>query len=133
MQGEPMRTLPPIGRGPLAGPVTAAAVILDPERVPEGLNDSKQLTARRRVVLAQVLQGCAHVGVGHASVDEIERHNIMRASHIAMQRAIANLPVAPDYVLFDGTMVPRGFNLAGEAVVRGDMRCLSISAASYHG
>jgi ribonuclease HII len=119
-----------VGRGPLAGPVTAAAVILDPKKIPEGLNDSKQLSIKRRMALAEALATCAQVGVGHASVAEIEVHNILRASHFAMQRAIAALPQQPDLVLIDGSMVPRGLNLPAQPVVKGDMRCLSISAAS---
>ena len=93
-----------VGRGPLAGPVTAAAVILDPTRIPDGLNDSKQVSAKRRTVLAALLRECAWVSVGHASVEEIEQHNILMASHIAMQRAIAGLAETPDLVLIDGSM-----------------------------
>jgi ribonuclease HII len=119
-----------VGRGPLAGPVTAAAVILDPARIPEGLNDSKQLSIKRRQSLADTLLECADVSVGHASVEEIEQHNILRASHFAMLRAIAGLALRPDLVLIDGSMVPRGLNVPAEPVVKGDRRCLSISAAS---
>ncbi|WP_300032745.1 ribonuclease HII [uncultured Roseobacter sp.] len=119
-----------VGRGPLAGPVTAAAVILDPQNIPEGLNDSKQLSKKRREHLAELLKDCAVVSVGHASVAEIEQENILRASHIAMQRALAGLHTAPDHVLIDGSMIPRGLNLAATPVVKGDTRCLSISAAS---
>ncbi|MFK7763559.1 MAG: ribonuclease HII [Roseobacter sp.] len=119
-----------VGRGPLAGPVTAAAVILNPEQIPEGLNDSKQLSIKRRIALAEILVDCATVSVGHASVEEIEQHNILRASHFAMQRAIAGLPIQPDLVLIDGSMIPRGLNLPAQPVVKGDTRCLSISAAS---
>ena len=90
-----------VGRGPLAGPVTAAAVILDPARIPDGLNDSKQLSAKRRLALAEILAEGALTGVGHASVAEIEQHNILRASHLAMRRAIAALSVVPDLVLID--------------------------------
>jgi ribonuclease HII len=119
-----------VGRGPLAGPVTAAAVILDPARIPPGLNDSKQLTKKRRQALAELLEECAEVGIGHASVEEIEQYNILRASHLAMQRALAGLSPRPDLVLIDGTMIPRGLDVVAEAVVGGDRRCLSISAAS---
>jgi ribonuclease HII len=73
---------------------------------------------------------CAMVGVGHASVEEIEVHNILCASHMAMCRALAALPVVPGLVLIDGSMVPRGLNLPAQPVVKGDTRCLSISAAS---
>ncbi len=119
-----------VGRGPLAGPVTAAAVILDPERIPDGLNDSKQLSIKKRAALAEILMGCAEVSVGHASVEEIEQHNILRASHFAMRRAIAGLALQPDLVLIDGSMIPHGLNVPAQPVVKGDTRCLSISAAS---
>ncbi|WP_195820893.1 ribonuclease HII [Roseobacter sp. MH60115] len=119
-----------VGRGPLAGPVTAAAVVLDPASIPEGLNDSKQLSIKKRVYLAELLTDCAEISVAHASVEEIEQHNILRASHIAMMRAVAGLPDAPDYVLIDGSMIPRGMNIPAQPVVKGDTRCLSISAAS---
>ena len=119
-----------VGRGPLAGPVTAAAVILDPTDIPEGLNDSKQLSIKRRLALAEALLDCAEIGVGHASVEEIEQVNILRASHLAMQRAIAELETPPDMVLIDGSMIPRGLNLPAQAVPKGDTRCLSIAAAS---
>ncbi|MEM1352006.1 MAG: ribonuclease HII [Pseudomonadota bacterium] len=119
-----------VGRGPLAGPVTAAAVILDPNAIPPGLNDSKQLSIKRRVALADVLVSCAEVSIGHASVEEIEAENILQASHIAMCRALAGLNVRPDLVLIDGSMVPKGLNLPAQPVVKGDQRCLSISAAS---
>ena len=119
-----------VGRGPLAGPVTAAAVVLNPDDIPEGLNDSKQLSIKRRSVLAEALMNCAEVSVGHASVEEIEQMNILRASHVAMQRAISGLRELPDMVLIDGSMVPRGLNLPAQAVPKGDTRCLSIAAAS---
>ncbi|WP_299825518.1 ribonuclease HII [uncultured Roseobacter sp.] len=119
-----------VGRGPLAGPVTAAAVVLDPACIPDGLNDSKQLSIKKRAYLAELLMDCAEISVAHASVEEIEQHNILRASHIAMMRAVAGLPNAPDHVLIDGSMIPRGMNIAAQPVVKGDTRCLSISAAS---
>jgi ribonuclease HII len=119
-----------VGRGPLAGPVTAAAVILDPARIPPGLDDSKKLSAKRRQALAACLMDCAQVSVGHASVEEIETYNILRASHLAMCRAVAGLSPPPDFVLVDGAMLPDGLDMATEAVVGGDRRCLSISAAS---
>lgn len=119
-----------VGRGPLAGPVTAAAVILDPARIPEGLNDSKQLSVKRRMYLAELLIDCAEVSIAHASVEEIEQHNILRASHIAMRRALAGLLSPPDHVLIDGSMIPNGLNISAQPVVQGDTRCLSISAAS---
>lgn len=119
-----------VGRGPLAGPVTAAAVILDPARIPEGLNDSKKLTARARAALYGQILAVAEVGVGHATVEEIDEINILRASHLAMERAIAALSGPICYALIDGNMLPRGFTTPGECVIKGDGRCQSISAAS---
>jgi ribonuclease HII len=117
------------GRGPLAGPVVAAAVILRADDIPEGLNDSKLLTAARRAALHDRLLACAEVGVGIASVDEIDRINILRASHLAMVRALEALhPVC--HALIDGNMIPRDIACPAEAVVKGDARCLSIAAAS---
>ena len=119
-----------VGRGPLAGPVTAAAVILNPADIPDGLNDSKKLTARKRAVLETDILARAHVAIAHATVEEIDEHNILRASHIAMQRAIAALDPAPDFLLIDGNLIPRGTALPARAVVKGDARSLSIAAAS---
>ncbi|MDX5383413.1 MAG: ribonuclease HII [Rhodobacterales bacterium] len=119
-----------VGRGPLAGPVTAAAVVLDPAGLPEGLNDSKVLTARRREALLEVIMSSAEVSIAHASVAEIDDLNILRASHLAMERAIAGLPRPPDHVLIDGNLIPRGLTLPATAIVKGDARSLSIAAAS---
>jgi len=118
------------GRGPLCGPVVAAAVILDPARLPEGLNDSKKLTARARARLHEAVLATAQVGVGLASVEEIDALNILRASHLAMLRAVAALPQAPDHLLIDGNLLPRGLTVSAEAIVKGDARSLSIAAAS---
>lgn len=118
------------GRGPLAGPVVAAAVVLDLAGVPDGLNDSKVLTAKKRSALLEMILTCADVGVGLASVAEIDEFNILRASHLAMNRAIAELDVAPDHVLIDGNLVPRDLTLSATAVVKGDSLSLSIAAAS---
>ena len=119
-----------VGRGPLAGPVTAAAVVLDPANIPAGLDDSKKLSKARREALFEAILATASVGVAHASVEEIDTHNILRASHIAMLRAVAALDPAPDHLLIDGNMIPRGCPVAGVAIVKGDSRSLSISAAS---
>jgi ribonuclease HII len=119
-----------VGRGPLAGPVTAAAVVLDPARIPDGLNDSKKLTARARERLYGELMECAEVSVAHASVAEIDELNILRASHLAMERALAGLEHAPEHALIDGNMIPRGLALPATAVIKGDARSVSISAAS---
>lgn len=119
-----------VGRGPLAGPVTAAAVILEPNTIPTGLNDSKKLTARARQSLATEIEDHAQVSIAHASVSEIDSLNILRASHLAMERAVEGLPVRPDYLLIDGKLIPQGLTIPAIAVVKGDARSLSISAAS---
>ena len=119
-----------VGRGPLAGPVTAAAVVLDPARIPAGLRDSKQLTAARRQALDAAIRAVAEVSVAPASVAEIDALNILRASHLAMERAWAALTPPPDHLLIDGNLLPRGMRVSAEAVVKGDARVLSIAAAS---
>lgn len=119
-----------VGRGPLAGPVTAAAVLLDPARIPPGLNDSKALTAVRRDALFAAIMDMAEVSVAHASVEEIDNLNILRASHLAMERAVTGLVTNADHALIDGNMIPRNLSCSAEAVVKGDARCLSIAAAS---
>ena len=119
-----------VGRGPLAGPVTAAAVVLDVNNIPPGLNDSKKLTAKARNVLTPILHQQAEVSIAHASVDEIDDINILRASHLAMERAIAGLNPPPDYLLIDGNLLPRGLTIPALAVVKGDGRSVSIAAAS---
>lgn len=119
-----------VGRGPLAGPVTAAAVVLDPARIPAGLDDSKRLSPARRAALAIELAACAEVSIAHASVAEIDRLNILAASHLAMCRAVAGLPRPPDHLLIDGNRLPAGLPCPAEAVVKGDARVLSIAAAS---
>lgn len=119
-----------VGRGPLAGPVTAAVVVLDPARIPEGLNDSKKLTKRRREVLYDLIMEVAEVSIAHASVEEIDDLNILRASHLAMMRALEGLKMPADYVLVDGNMLPRDLSLPAETVIKGDGRSVSIAAAS---
>lgn len=118
------------GRGPLAGPVTAAAVILDPARPIAGLADSKALSAPQRTRLAEAVRAQAHAfALGWASVEEIDTLNILQASLLAMARAVAALPVQPDHVMVDGNQRPR-LPCAVEAVVRGDSTVAVISAAS---
>ncbi len=119
-----------VGRGPLAGPVTAAAVVLDPARIPEGLNDSKKLSHKKRELLYAQIMEVADVSIAHASVEEIDEHNILRASHIAMVRALEGLKTPSDYCLIDGNMIPRGLSLPSETIIKGDARSVSISAAS---
>ena len=117
------------GRGPLAGPVVAAAVVLDPATAPEGLRDSKTLTEKRREALADALRETAAVGVGIASVEEIDRLNILRASLLAMSRAAADLPYPPDAYIVDGNMKP-DLPAPAHTVVKGDAKSFSIAAAS---
>ena len=119
-----------VGRGPLAGPVVAAAVILDPARPVVGLADSKQLTAARRETLADQIQDYAMAwALGRAEVDEIDQINILQASLLAMQRAVAALQPAAEYALIDGNRLPN-LDCAAEAVIKGDARVAVISAAS---
>ena len=91
-----------VGRGPLAGPVTAAAVILDPANIPDGLNDSKMLSRKKREALEPLIFANAEVSIAHATVEEIDEINILRASHLAMERAIAGLGRV-DHALIDAT------------------------------
>ena len=117
------------GRGPWAGPVVAAAVILDPENIPQGLNDSKKLSTRKREDLFEVISMAAHVGVGQASVMEIDTLNILEASMLAMRRALAAIPIRADAALVDGNRDP-GLGLPTKCLVKGDSRSFSIAAAS---
>ncbi|MEN8838571.1 MAG: ribonuclease HII [Celeribacter marinus] len=119
-----------VGRGPLAGPVTACAVWLDPNRIPDGLNDSKALTEKRRLMLYEQIMEVADVSIASCSVEEIDEINILQASLRAMERAVAGLSVAADYVLVDGNKIPKAFGVDAEAIVKGDARSVSISAAS---
>ncbi len=125
----PVAGVDEVGRGPWAGPVVAAAVILDPAFVPDGIADSKRLSAARREALFAALGEAARIGLGAASVAEIERLNILGASLLAMQRAVAALGVAPGHVLVDGDRLPP-LPCPATAVVGGDSRSLSIAAAS---
>lgn len=118
------------GRGPLAGPVVAAAVILDPRQGIAGLADSKKLTARRREQLFDQIQDKALCcAIGQASVEEIDRLNILQATLLAMQRAVAGLRLVPARVLVDGNRLPR-LPMLAEAIVGGDAKVPAISAAS---
>ena len=119
-----------VGRGPLAGPVIAAAVILDPGNIPAGLADSKALSVVKRERLLTLISASAVVAIGSASVEEIDKLNILHASHLAMIRAISGLRLAPDHCLIDGNMIPAGLKIQGEAIVKGDAKSLSIAAAS---
>lgn len=118
------------GRGPLAGPVVAAAVILDPARPIAGLNDSKKLSAKKRMALAGLIRERALAwSVAEASVEEIDQLNILHASMLAMQRAVAALQVTPERALIDGNRCP-SLAMPAEAVVQGDAKVAAIAAAS---
>ena len=119
-----------VGRGPLAGPVVAAAVILDPERPIEGLADSKQLSEKRREALYDLIRERALAwGLGRCEADEIDRLNIFHATLTAMTRAVEGLAHEPEYILVDGNRCPP-WKWSCEAVVKGDSRVEAISAAS---
>lgn len=118
------------GRGPLAGPVVAAAVILDPDRPIEGLRDSKKLTEAERDRLAPIIRERALAwSVAHATVEEIETLNILQATMLAMKRAVMGLKITPELVLVDGNRIPE-LPMAADAVVKGDDKVPAISAAS---
>jgi ribonuclease HII len=120
-----------VGRGPLAGPVVVAAVILNRRKIPDGINDSKVLTADKREALySTILASGAHVSVVAAPTSVIFQINILHASLWAMRKAILALPLPPDHVLVDGNIVPKGLPCQGEAIVDGDALSLSIAAAS---
>ncbi|MBE1285283.1 MAG: ribonuclease HII [Rhodobacteraceae bacterium] len=119
-----------VGRGPLAGPVTAAAVILNPDDMPNGLNDSKKLSKKRRELVQAEIHAKAEVSIAHATVEEIDEINILAASHLAMVRAVAGLNPAPDFVLIDGNLIPKDLAVPAQFVIKGDGRSVSIAAAS---
>lgn len=120
-----------VGRGPLAGPVTVSAVILDPDAIPEGLDHSKALSAGRRVELANaVFASALAVSIAMASAAEIDEFNIRGATLRAMARALGALNLRPDLALIDGRDVPPGLICPAQAVIGGDQLSLSIAAAS---
>jgi ribonuclease HII len=120
-----------VGRGPLAGPVVACAVVMPPERrAMSGINDSKQLSAKQREkVVGKILANAIGIGIGAASVREIDRFNILQASVLAMRRALRRLPVTPNHVVVDGRSL-RTLEVTHTAVIHGDARCYSIACAS---
>lgn len=119
-----------VGRGPLAGPVTAAAVVLPAGDIPEGLNDSKKMTAARRDALAEWIMAHCDWSVAHVGVADIDRLNIYHAAHLAMCRAVRGLRERPCHALIDGNRIPRDLDVPAEAIVKGDGRSLTIAAAS---
>ena len=118
-----------VGRGPFAGPVIAAAVILDRENIPDGIQDSKLVPKKAREKLFDQITTTAIVGIGEATVEEIDNLNILQASLLAMRRAVTSLPSRPDVALVDGNRDPN-LNLLTRLIVKGDSRSLSIAAAS---
>lgn len=128
--GGPIVGIDEAGRGPWAGPVVAAAVILDPDRIPAGVADSKQLDADHREVLFQRIRTHAvAVGIAVADPDRIDRDNILNATLWAMAQAVGQLQVRPRLALVDGNKLPR-LPFPARAIVKGDVKCLSIAAAS---
>ena len=119
-----------VGRGPLAGPVVAAAVILDPDKKIDGLCDSKKLTPRKRFLISEKIKSNSLAwSLGRADVDEIVQINILQASLLAMQRAVEALTINPDIVLVDGKFTPN-INFKKKAIIKGDNLIPAISAAS---
>ena len=119
------------GRGPWAGPVTAAAVILDPERPVSGLTDSKKISEKKRFALEpEIKANVAYWCVAHAEPDEIDRMNIREATFLAMQRAIAGLGIIPSRILIDGNALSARLPAPAEAIIKGDLKEPAISAAS---
>lgn len=118
------------GRGPLAGPVVAAAVILDPDNIPVGLNDSKKLNEKRRETLFEEIIACAHFAWSAANAKEIDDVNIRQATLNAMTRSVFALPIIAEHVLIDGRDIPLPLNNIGTSIIKGDAISLSISAAS---
>ncbi len=127
----PLAGLDEAGRGPLAGPVVAAAVVLDPKRIPDGLDDSKRLSAEvREELFGEILGSAIGVSVASVSATGIDRINILRASLEAMRRALCGLSVKPLHALIDGRDIPPRLACGAEALIKGDQRSQSIAAAS---
>jgi len=129
LNGGPIAGVDEAGRGPLAGPVVAAAVVLDPAFISDGIADSKALDAKSRQSVYQAIVATAQVGIGVAGVDRIDSDNILNASLWAMAQAVARLDCRPRLVLVDGNKVPN-VDCSTRAIVQGDAKCLSIAAAS---
>ena len=118
-----------VGRGPLAGPVISAAIILNKEKIPEGINDSKKLSKKKREVINEELISQHKFAIGIASVEEIDKINILQASLLAMKRAVLNLNIKPQTILVDGNKLPDlEYNMY--PIIKGDSKSISIAAAS---
>ncbi len=118
------------GRGPWAGPVVAGAVVLDRNNYPQGLNDSKKLSHKKRTELFAQIVETADYGIGIASVQEIDQLNILQATYLAMRRAVQNLQTVPSFALIDGNRIPPDLQCNAQSIVKGDGKSLSIAAAS---
>jgi ribonuclease HII len=129
LHGGPVAGVDEAGRGPLAGPVVAAAVVLDPERIPDGIAESKALDAEDRRRIYERILAVARVGIGVADVTRIDADNILNAALWAMAQAVARLDCAPKLVLIDGNKAPT-LDFPTRTIVQGDAKCLSIAAAS---
>jgi ribonuclease HII len=128
--GGPVAGVDEAGRGPWAGPVVAAAVILDPDRIPSGIDDSKELDAdAREVVYGRIATTAIAIGVGVGDVERIDRDNILAATMWAMGEAVAQLAKKPKLVIIDGNRAPR-LRCKSRTITKGDAKCLSIAAAS---
>ena len=118
-----------VGRGPLAGPVISAAIVLNKEKIPEGINDSKKLSKKKREVINEELISQHKFAIGIASVEEIDKINILQASLLAMKRAVLNLNIKPQTILVDGNKLPDlEYNMY--PIIKGDNKSISIAAAS---
>jgi len=127
---QPVCGVDEAGRGPWAGPVVAASVIFhDFTRIPEGINDSKAISKPKREALAAQIASCAEVAIGIASVEEIDALNILRATMLAMQRAVEGLKARPAFALVDGNRTP-ALSIPSRCVIKGDAHCITIAAAS---
>ena len=129
LRGGPVAGVDEAGRGPLAGPVVAAAVVLDPDHIPDGIANSKALDVDERRRLYQQILAVARVGIGVADVVRIDADNILNAALWAMAQAVARLDCAPKLVLIDGNKAPP-LDFPTRTIVQGDAKCLSIAAAS---
>ena len=119
-----------VGIGALAGPVVAAAVILNPDLPIEGITDSKKITEKKRKSLSKDIENFSFDwAIGQASIDEIDQLNILNASHLAMQRAVSALTCRPTLILVDGNKVPK-FSVKAESIIKGDEKIMAIGAAS---
>ena len=117
------------GRGPWAGPVVSAVVVLNEKNIPDGLNDSKKISEKKRLSLYSSIYNFHSVGVGISSIEEIDRMNVLQATFLSMNRAVEDLNPQPEYILVDGNLDP-GLNFKTKCIIKGDSISISIAAAS---